>query len=802
MRTPMLTLALMTQIGSRLRRAVAVPPLAPRRTGTRFRRSAASPNWLGLLLVVPLLGVFGCREVGSPVEPVMPVVGTFDVHPSVAPPGTIARLAGLDLVGRDLDRLSLWFGSEEVPALLEGGDLLTVFPLYLGTGSWPQPPQSPVDVELREGDVVLARSKEPVTVSALPPAPGATERVRTALQQVTLAYGRLFDSVPIQDEYADPTWQAIAETLHWLLTEGDFSIAALQAEAGPELAVLDALLASSGILDQTEAIAAAFSIAEGRGVEGAALTADWLPLLCRGTGEDFDLACKMQIYYTLPQLTEKWKTVVGVLSGAVALTDLAAPWVIGIKVVLHLSTYILDKVGPSLLPSKVELLEIKIEEDEIARGRLTDSRIEITAVNEPVTIKAQDVFELLVDGMGINILGMAAKKASEILVKVVNEALRELAASQAKKYAEKELNPIELYKLPSLKWGPVTVTSADLVVLKSDKEDVIRGEEEPVEWRGLKWGTGKVGVETRGAEERSKVLRDLRLCLWCRYEGGAFGPESKAAEGVEVKVVEEFDFLHSGEMTGYEVIAGERRDGHGAQSGQGTFTVRAGGHITGAGNSMHTTSGYAFYEEWRCDFDAHGNIIQSPYVEWFGQYTWEFRYEFNLAGSAQDRLLDVKPDSTRMTYCNLTWHYDDVDCLNDPLLGPLFQDAAQATAEYFYSAEVDLDGTGSQSHFQEGGEEYYATNCWGEEQRIGYSAGTMSWTNSVQPRDVQDAARRSLAVAASEPAPIFRLEAVPTWESIFERENVVLRVPGMAMIRVPREALDHLRAILTAPAPK
>jgi PKD repeat protein len=79
-------------------------------------------------------------------------------------------------------------------------------------------------------------------------------------------------------------------------------------------------------------------------------------------------------------------------------------------------------------------------------------------------------------------------------------------------------------------WGPVGVTTDDLVTLFSFDESVVQSLEKELKWKGLKLGEATVRVMPRGPGKRSMVLSDwFCMLLGCNYHGGAFGddmPES------------------------------------------------------------------------------------------------------------------------------------------------------------------------------------------------------------------------------------------------------------------------------------
>jgi hypothetical protein len=205
--------------------------------------------YVGLYVMLAVL-ILGACSSGSVSEEVNPLT----VTPTSGSPGAVIKVSGLELAPEDAAGLEVWVGPEFAPFTIgEDGVISAALPLFLGEGGWPSPPAEPQLVEVRRAATVLGRSAEGVTVTELPRAPGSTQEVSEALAAMIEAFDRLWSLVPTELAEEAPLRDAALSMLRGLVSEGVNSLQAvldgtapLLAGSEPDLALIDALLASSG----------------------------------------------------------------------------------------------------------------------------------------------------------------------------------------------------------------------------------------------------------------------------------------------------------------------------------------------------------------------------------------------------------------------------------------------------------------------------------------------------------------------------------------------------------------------------
>lgn len=505
----------------------------------RAHLRAAFISWSLLLLV-------SCGGSG-PKEP-----ASLTVTPLSGPPGMVVNIAGLELAPDE--SFEIWLGEEPAPATLnEDGTLSAAVPLYLGPDAWSAPPAEAQTLEVRRGGAVLGRSAEKVTVTDLPKAPGSTQEVQVAFAEITDAYETLFSLIPVGSEAQTPIREGVVAMLKGLVSDGENSLQAVLDGRAPlldgaeaETELIDALLASSGALDYFRAYADALQGASAQ-AEGA-LRSQSLSLYCDGDGEDFDLACLMQIQAVLDDYSrafvkptvETYANTVGLVSGLLAMGTVAVPAAAIIGAILSVADFVMEKIAPALFPAKLSQFELKMPDPNIDVGETTVSQIFVTAVNNPPQISYLDIFEQVKTLAGLKNLEFSdqfyevLKATAEFALDLYLKLVKTYEASHPGTHSWVTAGDI---RIPAMSWGPVEVQSERLVTLFSYDEAVVQSLEQDLEWKGVKLGEATVRVMPRGPGEKSKVLRDYTLCLVCVYSGGAFGSEMPDSR-VEVVVGE------------------------------------------------------------------------------------------------------------------------------------------------------------------------------------------------------------------------------------------------------------------------
>lgn len=499
---------------------------------------------------------------GSPESPAGPVVLTF--APAEAPPGAPIILSGLAQAGAE--SLEITIGGQPTSAMrLPDGRLQTRVPLYLGPAGWPVPPAKAQIVEIRRHGTLVAASQEGLRITALQRAPGTTASVQRSLSAAVDAYDTIFEALPAQNDQDMAHRRAMLVVLRGLVSEGDHSLAAILAGSSPllnntkpDVALIDALMASSGTATNMEAFANALGAgpaaaggitmpAAGAGFPAlmAMSPGSWTPgPRCRSGGKDMELACLMQIQSLLDDLANQfirptadaWANFTLVFGGPMAANN---PATVVISALLSITNLVIGKVAPSLLPATLTRFELEVPRPLIKRHESTQSRIMVEARNQPQTITINDIIDVVKSTVGpaVKIDSASITQLMGFFSRIVDLYMGVLrGVDSVKPNASNAVNPGVL-ALPPKHWGPIEVTSSDLIELFSYDESIVSSQEEELEWLGKSQGQAKVRVMPRGPGDRSKVLQDHTLCWGCVWSGGAFGtdmPESSKRISVDI----------------------------------------------------------------------------------------------------------------------------------------------------------------------------------------------------------------------------------------------------------------------------
>jgi PKD repeat protein len=486
---------------------------------------------IGLLVLSMIMVLSACSSGSKPQE-----LRSLTVTPLSGPPGTVLTITGLQPTPEQMDNLELWVGDQPAPVIVnEDGSLSTAIPLFLGPDNWPEPPAEPQTVEVRRSGQVLGISADGVTVAELPRAPGTTQEVQTALAQIATAYEDLLAMIPVASEEETLFREAVMAMFNGLVSDGENSLQAVLNGTAPMLEgmavdteLIDAVLASSGAAAYLHEYANAF-----QGTTQAQLETQALAGLCDGEGADVELACKMQIYVVLNDYNETfvkptaetYANTVGLALGVIAISGITVPVDVIISAILSTAEFVMSKAVPSLLPSKLSQFDLQISNTSIDIGELTNSKIMVVATNQPPKIGALEVVEQIMTLTGLKDLkGELADTFTDVLKNTI-----EFTLGLFKEMFGGVLPDIE-QQIPPMQWGPVEVTDPRLVQLFSSDSSIVAPLEEELEWKGIALGEATARVTPRGPGEKSKILRDRALCLFCIYYGGAFGTEMPSSE--------------------------------------------------------------------------------------------------------------------------------------------------------------------------------------------------------------------------------------------------------------------------------
>lgn len=551
--------------------------------GWRWLRETAWPASRGVYLRLPhrrkvaagtaaaaaiVLAVLVLR---SPPEPSAPPTMQASVQttepttlafvPAEAPPAAPVYLSGVEINGDTEFEVRIG-GTVVASQRLADGRIQAHVPVGLGEDGWPEVPRGEQAIEVHSAGNLLAKSRGGLRVLELQRAPGTTAKVQRSLGTIVAGYELIFESLPVQDDSEMAHRRAVMAMLKGLIDEGDRSLAAVLAGDSPwlegaalDLELTDALLASSGVAGHYAARAAVFQHPQ---AAGSALPVSLsLPLAftgarCRPGGKAHQLACQMQAHGLITDLSQAfvkptadaYADIVGTALGAMGVDPgmnrrlKGAPRAMAahqiISALLAVVNFTMEKIAPSLLPSVLAKFELEVDPTLIPKGDRTRSRLVVEAHNQPQTITANDMVDLVKSILGLPVLSEPFErqviKVGFFVIDLYMTALRRFGVTPPS-----SVNP-DLFTMPFRKWGPLVVDSDDLVTLFSFDTSVLIAHEREMEWQGVGTGITKVRMMPR-VGGRGQVLIDNTLCWGCVWSGGAFGTEmAEASQEVAVDV--------------------------------------------------------------------------------------------------------------------------------------------------------------------------------------------------------------------------------------------------------------------------
>lgn len=504
----------------------------------------------GLLVITMSVAPTCSKKSTNPSDPPSKERKTITIAQTHGAPGSPIDISGYQILPLDTG-ITLLVGNFPTAFLADSTSIRALIPLFLDSGaSWPTIPVGLQNVYLLKGNDTVAQALGALSIDSLPHRPGSTETIRQDMVKISNSLKSIWTSLPQLpgEDVRLPGYRfAIMTMLDSLVAGTDSSLQSIISgtsswtnNQAPDLALQDAIMASSGALEFYNEFAGSVSAFSGR---VTAVTQS--SIFCRGGGPDMDLACELQIYTLLEDyknnvvkpVTTEFASSVKIGADLIAISGLAAKPIAIINALMTVFEFTYGTLAPSLFAAEVTSFTITIYGDTIGVNEPTLSTISITAKNHPSTIKATDVLDMLIDALGLSSLPSGLQtEFREILKEAIKFAL-DLYRKGLVAYNQDHgvfIDPE--VDLPLMTWGPITINHSDLVELYSGSPEILAEDTAILEWIGKKRGSGTVQVRSRGTGERAKVLYDNALCLFCVYSGGAFGPTTLATENKTVSV--------------------------------------------------------------------------------------------------------------------------------------------------------------------------------------------------------------------------------------------------------------------------
>ena len=254
------------------------------------------------------------------------------VAPSSGAPGLLLNITGYTINPSDTG-IELLVGDQPTPFTFDSSGIHALIPLFLDTAiNWSVPPLTAQAVTIYKDGEVVALAKAAVTVDSLPHADGSTAMLQSDFAKLTNSLHTIYSSlpnVPGTDSRLQGYQEAVMAMLDSLVAGADSSMESILAGSSswtndqkPDLALTDAILASSGVLDFYNEATGSLGL-----LTDSLALARQQGLFCKSGGPDMDLACQMQIYvvlndyatYFVKPTTTGYANTVGLAAGMLAI---------------------------------------------------------------------------------------------------------------------------------------------------------------------------------------------------------------------------------------------------------------------------------------------------------------------------------------------------------------------------------------------------------------------------------------------------------------------------------------------------
>jgi len=483
--------------------------------------------------------------------PSIPPPGEVTLDPSTAPAASMVKVDGLELDACPLRTSEIRVAGQTAPTVLNARhEALMRLPLFYDEDTkWAAPPNGPQDVEVFCNGNLWLTLPAAITITELPPAPGATEAIVADYQQIVADYRVLADALAPEETMLQHLFTATFDALEELVVGDPDSLAAqletLKQTEPDTLALMDAVYA---VDDIDEAVAAfrdhiANMSAEVAAASQASPAAQPPSTASKAVGVfefpvpiymfDDELAALMRAQHGIEAFSEdfiaptaeSFGTFEGLLS-LVVKSKLAST----INTVLSMLDFILNKVVTSAIPSQIDKIELELVKTDLESSEVTQSMFVVHASNVPERLGITDLTSAILMTMGLD--SAPGGQAAEGLIdwtKLLKERLKEafkLFLEKLSKVLEKLFGKpggfefdLETFAIVPQFRFEATGTTRELYDLYPQRSSVVDPLPDQLEWQASEtyWGSANVYVTPAA---------------------GAFGPQNTWSNQVPVQVGE------------------------------------------------------------------------------------------------------------------------------------------------------------------------------------------------------------------------------------------------------------------------
>jgi hypothetical protein len=494
-------------------------------------------------VVVALFGIM-CSESGGPESS---GIVSLTVTPASAPPGAIVKASGFGQ-GFSTSDIVVEIGGEFSPASADSdGGLLCAVPLFLSDGGEMEIPGDAVDLIVKRAGEVIGEAKGAITVMDLPAANGAMKDFASELDVVCTALATIVNSFVeapgVQEQCVVALTAAMDSLLHG---GGENSLASAMAgipEGSLEERLADHVVSSNGLEEFVQELAYYLQSLEG-GLEARWARHGGAPAGATTRVSDEDLA-RMMEFYTIVQRVAEAETdpynpsmlsAVGKVETLLGTSGEAVDHVEVSQRVVGFFTEIAFCLLPATLPAELDTFDLTVLRESISAGDTTETRIFLTASNDPPTWNLDRLIDLTVVNLCDSLtapMGQGLRVKLEEMATLLVGIMEAKVSQYSGQYPELDLSDELTENVPDMFWS-VDATSPLLYNRQSAPAGLVMPCASEMEWYALEDANGTAVLTVATSTSPSGWL--LPQMPGVRPYLGSFGDATKTSSSGAVEV--------------------------------------------------------------------------------------------------------------------------------------------------------------------------------------------------------------------------------------------------------------------------
>ncbi len=494
------------------------------------------------LLVLLSLTLLSCSKNNPTDSDTGGTIGqTITVLPVTGPPLTVVTIEGLNTTGLNLDAAVAVVNGSITPLFSSDTTSVRVtIPIFIDsvtmTIDTSQSNLSVAIIDTLSGDTI-AFGADIFAVTALTPSPGTTTQLVTDWQSIATSLQTISASIPTTPGLEEQMMTSMLSALDSLINGSDslslISLTSRLSSDNPQaLELLDALMASSGVVEQSQKYTELFAaLADSAAVLFPSPAFSSAVSVTRLT--DTQLAYRMQLYVVVKEfgntVISPTAQTYALVTGAVGIVG-NFPLAAFISASLTIIDFVVNRLVVGMMPAKIDSMTLSFDSDTIIVPNKTSAIVMLYAKNDPPPISFQDLVGQLLNGLGLG--GSISTRSGLNQIQSLKDAFEAVAnfmlgAFQAGltdySNANRNLNlDVTVAQIPAMKWK-AQIVDTKFIDLKSHTPNVIVPISGEVNWTptGSAFGDGRV----YGATIADNSATVIPTPIGFSYSAGAFGEE-------------------------------------------------------------------------------------------------------------------------------------------------------------------------------------------------------------------------------------------------------------------------------------